>query len=268
MIGIYKITNNLNNKSYIGQSIHIEKRWEEHLYKSSKSSLIQYVIYKYGKENFTFEILEECEQSKLNEREQYWIKFYNSFENGYNLTLGGGGTIKYSSEAIYEDYIKTQSMNQTAKNFSCHINTVRNVLKEYGIEHFNYQKAKNIDCIDTKTLKIIKTFYSIQEAADEMNVERNAIKMALEGIHKTSAGYYWKYSDENKIFTPIEKIKKWKTKVFQIDKTNNQILNTFESAADAAEYLGKDRKNGGSQITAVCNGRKKSAYGYIWKKDE
>ncbi len=60
MIGIYKITNKLNNKSYIGQSIHIEQRWQEHLYKSSGCSLLKYALYKYGADNFSFEIIEEC----------------------------------------------------------------------------------------------------------------------------------------------------------------------------------------------------------------
>ena len=54
--------------------------------------------------------------------------------------------------------------------------------------------------------------------------------------------------------------------MLQINKNTNEIIKEFDSAADAAEFLGKDRKNGGSQITAVCNGRKKSAYGYNWKK--
>lgn len=70
MIGIYKITNIINQHSYIGQSIHIEKRWNEHKLKynwerESKKPL--YLAFqKYGLENFTFEILEECKKQDLN----------------------------------------------------------------------------------------------------------------------------------------------------------------------------------------------------------
>lgn len=59
MIGIYKITNKINNKCYIGQSIHIEQRWEEHLYKNSKCSLLKYALYKYGVDNFVL----KCQKS-------------------------------------------------------------------------------------------------------------------------------------------------------------------------------------------------------------
>ena len=73
MIGIYKITNLKNGKSYIGQSVHIERRWSEHCIPSSKS-LIGKAIQKYGKENFSFQVLEECSVELLNEKEEFYIK--------------------------------------------------------------------------------------------------------------------------------------------------------------------------------------------------
>ena len=265
MIGIYKITNKINGKCYIGQSIHIEQRWDEHLYKTSKGSLIKYALHKYGKENFLFEIIEECSQEKLNEREQFWIKYYNSFEDGYNLTLGGGGTLKYSVENIYETFCELNSIEKTSKVIGCSIGTVRRVIREYGINLHEQSDAKSIEQIDPKTLKVIKKYFSIQEAADELNVSHGAITMALNGKHQTSAGYYWRYVGSDKQFE-IKKIKQWQTKIEQLDYHTFEVINIFNSAADAADFLGKDRKNGGSQITAVCNGRKKSAYGFRWRK--
>lgn len=179
--------------------------------------------------------------------------------------MGGDGTVKYSVEAIYEDYLTTQSIEKTAKNIGCHVSTARRILREYGINLHEQSDAKPIEQIDTKTLQIIKQYTSIQEAADEMGVEHGAIRMALNGTHKTSAGYYWRYIGENKQFESAT-VKQWKTKVQQLDYNEDIVINEFESAADAAEYLGKDRKNGGSQISAVCNGRKKSAYGFRWRK--
>ena len=86
-IGIYKITNKENGKSYIGQSIHIERRWEEHC-RPSASSLISNAIHKYGKTKFSFEILEECQVEDLDLLERYWIVKENTITPfGYNVTL-------------------------------------------------------------------------------------------------------------------------------------------------------------------------------------
>ena len=94
MIGIYKITNKVNNNSYIGQSVNIEKRWERHKisYKNEFDHNYNNHLYramrKYGLENFTFEIIEICNQEELNNKERYYIEKYDTFFNGYNLTLG------------------------------------------------------------------------------------------------------------------------------------------------------------------------------------
>lgn len=92
MIGIYKFTNQLNNKSYIGQSIDIEKRKREHLrnaYNYNLDNSFYQALRKYGIINFSFEILEECEKERLNEREIYWIQYYDTYKKGYNMTPGG-----------------------------------------------------------------------------------------------------------------------------------------------------------------------------------
>lgn len=93
-IGIYKYQNKVNSKIYIGQSSNIEKRFNQHLYNSTQDnekikSSIDYAIKKYGIENFDFEIIEKCSINELDEKEIYWIKYYNSYQNGYNKTPGG-----------------------------------------------------------------------------------------------------------------------------------------------------------------------------------
>lgn len=96
MIGIYKITNKINNKIYIGQSIDIKRRWRAYKnpYKDRKhNSLILDAIEKYGIDNFLFEVIEECEKEQLNEKERYWIQFYDSNHIGYNLTAGGDNNV-------------------------------------------------------------------------------------------------------------------------------------------------------------------------------
>lgn len=90
MIGIYKIENKINGKVYIGQSVDILRRWREHRYSISKADTPLYrAINKYGLENFTFEVLEECEVNELDIKEVNYIIEYNSFYNGYNQTSGG-----------------------------------------------------------------------------------------------------------------------------------------------------------------------------------
>lgn len=90
--GIYKITNLITNKIYIGQSINIPRRWAEHKSRAYEKNTNCYnkplyrSIRKYGKENFILDILEECPAEKLNEREAYYIGLYNSIvPKGYNI---------------------------------------------------------------------------------------------------------------------------------------------------------------------------------------
>lgn len=107
--GIYKITNKINGKSYIGQSIHIESRWTDEKYVSNepmdpryKSSLSK-AFRKYGFENFKFEILEECLKEDLSEKEIYYISLYDTYYNGYNETTGGEGSSNYCMKISVED---------------------------------------------------------------------------------------------------------------------------------------------------------------------
>lgn len=95
MIGIYKITNKENGKVYIGQSIDIERRLDEH--KKKRSLTIDDYINALGVENFTFEILEECQEKELDQKEQDYIKEYNSRINGYNIQDGGNSNSKGES---------------------------------------------------------------------------------------------------------------------------------------------------------------------------
>lgn len=90
MIGIYKITNKLNGKAYIGQSNDIERRFKEHQQKGESSRIpLDIAIQKYGKDNFIYEIIEECSLEELNQKEQYWIAILNTVKNGYNCSEGG-----------------------------------------------------------------------------------------------------------------------------------------------------------------------------------
>ena len=135
MIGIYKITNKINGKCYIGQSNDIERRWREHKsafdnpnasdYESKKNRAFR----KYGIENFDFQVLEEVSLEMLNDREIYWISYFNSVEDGYNTSYGGQGP-----------NLKGENHSQAKNN-----KEVVNRLK-YMLEHSNisYDKLSEI----------------------------------------------------------------------------------------------------------------------------
>lgn len=110
MIGIYKYTNKLNNKIYIGMSNDIQRRKHEHqtLANRGENMYIHRAIKKYGIENFQFEIIETFDiedRCLMGEREKYWIQFYDSYKNGYNETIGGDiqqGRAKLTQEDVIQ----------------------------------------------------------------------------------------------------------------------------------------------------------------------
>lgn len=114
MIGIYKITNLLTNQVYIGQSNNIERRFQDHLF-SSKQKIDQ-DIQTYGKDNFSFEIIEECSLEDLTTREQYWINEYDSFYHGYNATRGGPRIYDGNPKLSIEDVIAIRQAYANHKN--------------------------------------------------------------------------------------------------------------------------------------------------------
>ena len=133
--GIYKIANQINGKCYIGQSVNIKRRWRSHKTKSFNPLDIQYecplyrAFRKYGLENFSFEILEECRKEELNEKESFYIKKYNSnLENyGYNLTPGGdsnGPTLKKLTEEQLQEIFKFLEFSNLSQT---------EIAKKYGV---------------------------------------------------------------------------------------------------------------------------------------
>lgn len=94
--GIYCIKNLINGKEYVGLSKNCLKRWSDHYSKSINSQKIDdlkkplyMAMRKYGRDNFSFRILEQCDEKELKEKEIYWINKLNTYKNGYNATPGG-----------------------------------------------------------------------------------------------------------------------------------------------------------------------------------
>ena len=165
MIGIYKITNLINGYSYIGQSVDIKRRWRNHKNFAFDSQNKSYdtplyrAFRKYGIENFSFEVLQECTKDELNMLERKYIEEFDTFFNGYNLTLGGDSS-KYSLvseqvKGIISDLKNTcLSQKEIAKKWNVHENTVQTINTgvtwhqniEYPIRKI--KKAEKFYCID------------------------------------------------------------------------------------------------------------------------
>lgn len=132
MIGIYKITKKDNGKAYIGQSNNMERRFSQHCYKGEESRIpLDIAIKKYGKDAFTFQILEECPLDKLNERQSYWIKYYNTIKDGYNCSQGG------DQQSIGENNGKSKLTEQDVKN-------IRLAYANHEKQQEVYKKYQNI----------------------------------------------------------------------------------------------------------------------------
>lgn len=140
---IYKITNTENGKIYIGQTTKtIEKRFRQHQNNSNKSYFSQIVLYKafnkYGFDKFKCEQIEEISNDKLDEREKYWIKYYNSYYDGYNSTLGGKPTQLYDWDIddIIEKYYQLKSARKVAKEIGCDHSTIDHLLNANNVPRF------------------------------------------------------------------------------------------------------------------------------------
>lgn len=132
---VYKIINQINNKSYIGQTIRpVEQRFKRHISDAINNILDTHfarVLRKYGQENFSIEVIDTASnQNELNFKEQYWIKFYDSINNGYNETDAlfkcGGNTYKNKTSEelkIIGNKIcrsKTKELNPNAHQIKCY----------------------------------------------------------------------------------------------------------------------------------------------------
>lgn len=149
MLGkIYKITNKINGKVYIGQTTKsLKERFQKHCWNTGKTDLyhfnmaIKKAIKKYGKNNFTIELIEEVNKEYLDEREVFWISYYDSYNKGYNCTMGGqnGATRKTKLNLLQEEeIIKVKqlgaSINDIAKQYSINKTSVKNIFKRHNLK--------------------------------------------------------------------------------------------------------------------------------------
>lgn len=225
---IYKYENNINHHIYIGQSVNLKKRIREHKCAFSNPNNPDYnfpihrALRKYGVENFTISILEEVEDNALDEREVYWIAYYDSYKNGYNATPGGqnGGGYNGKEVCLYDlngNFVRSYKNAKTAcEAIKVSYSTIQQVLHQkrptckgyqikYRDDNREIKKFKSrqggaipIYQLEKNTNNIIKEWDSAQQAARELNLDASTITKCLKGKLKSHGGYSWKYKEEQK----------------------------------------------------------------------
>lgn len=137
MTGIYCFRNLINQKVYIGQAVDIERRYKQHLQNINNlnhQEALYVALRKYGLDNFSFEILQQCSVEQLSELEVYYISQYNAyFDGGYNETKGGEGTFGYKHTQEIKD-----KMSQSRKG-----RVIDDVWKKHLKEGSSHHKAWN-----------------------------------------------------------------------------------------------------------------------------
>lgn len=241
--GIYCIENLINHKKYIGQSKRINDRWYHHrsLLRDNRhlNDHLQNAWNKYGEENFKHYVLEYCDFELLDEREIYWIHFYNTLDRefGYNSKEGGqnGGSV-YTKESrekmseshkkLLEDPIERLKLSQYSKAVWADENYRKS---RSGKNHPMYGKKLS----DEWRRKI-------SEGEKGKHHERTLAQIkALEIVHQN-------YKPKNKILTPVRCI---------------ELNKIYENPTIAAEEFGVNT----CCITRVCNGKRKTFAGYHWE---
>ena len=157
----------------------------------------------YGEEHFTIRLVEECELSILEEREQYWINYYDTYHNGYNATLGGDGKMLYDYNIFVEEYQKGSLIQEIAERYNCSTDTVTKAVRlanlDGGLNSRNRQK--NAVAQYNKSGEYIQSFASHRDAARwliEQGSKSNLTSLVtnigrvVKGDRKTAEGYIWK----------------------------------------------------------------------------
>ena len=209
MAYIYKITNMVNGKIYIGKTQYsIEHRFREHIRASRNERSEKRPLYdamnKYGIENFSIELVEETNNPE--EREKYWINYYRSYVgfsdcNGYNATLGGDGKAYADKEAIIQLYHQGKNQREISEILGYDGKTIRLALYEKGVTHeeiirnSQIKQKKPVLMLDKNTLEEIRRFDSITEAMKFLGKppQTGHIGDVCNGKRGTAYGYKWKW---------------------------------------------------------------------------
>ena len=229
---IYRVTNTVNGKEYIGQ--HIGSK--PHYYAGGKA--INQAIKKYGKEAFTREIVVSGDFSReeLDALEVHYIAHFQAFmpdypDKGYNLTLGGGGNRGGVASVATKKLLSLNSANRRA------------------VVKFDLQGNK------------LAEYRTILQASADCNVIHSCIYRACDGTNRQANGYLWLFAtDYTKGQLPILRVNNHSRVIAQYD-ASGALVCVYNSTSDAAKATRSNR----SGIANVLAGSTFTAGGYQWR---
>ena len=239
---IYKATNIINNKVYIGQTIHTlnvrkaqHERSHEYGYKTAFSNAIR----KYGKENFIWEVIYETNSIEdLNEKESYYIKYYKSLvtENGYNLKGGGGN-----------DFLTQEVKNKIGE-------------AQLGEKNHMFGKTGELNPTSKKVINITTNmiFGSASEAARYDKANFSHVCAVCRGLRGSTKGNVYRYLDkEDRIIEPEN------AAYVKAKKVKNMDTGEIFENATIAEFYYQGYKSG--NLSKACKGKNKTFAGFRWE---
>ena len=271
---IYLITNHINGKRYVGQTVNpIHHRWSKHIeeaYGGNKSnSLLHRAIIKYGASNFGINILEECADTELNEKEKNYIKKYDTYythNKGYNMTWGGEGVTKYSDDEILYLWNQGYRNCEIARLLGAKDTTIS--LRIQSLIGSNAAKARRVDSRKISIIQYdlqgnyIKEWESASIAEKELNLSQGSISRCCNKQRTNSGNFLWKKSSDD---TPVEELmlnyaKSMKCCAVDLIDDYGNIIKTYDSGKAAELELGIAR----GRVSEICNGKygRKTANGY------
>lgn len=276
------IRNKINDKKYIGQSVDIWYRYRNHLSESyninsnqkAYNMAIHKAIRKYGENNFEIIVLEECPEEKLDEREIYWIDYYNTYNDGYNQTTGGDSLVqRIDRNNIYNLWDEGNSIDEIHKITGHGKHSIINILNEhssYSSTESRRRGAKigsknNCKCVYMYNIngEYMREFVSIAEASNKTGTQRAGITACIHKKQKSSNNYRWSLEKRKNIGENNTIMNNKKKKVIKYDSENN-FIEEFNSISKAAKSVGL---KGLSGIIKACK-NEKIYHGYKWEFKE
>jgi len=216
MIGVYKITNKINGKMYIGGSTNVESRRIDHFKPYRINKLKHLPLYeamiKFGRENFEFEILEEVTKEELGNKEEYYINKYNAVDDGYNVistahVMHDEEFSKANADRLRERNLKNwqdpeyrEHITNSSREYQKTVPYEKRLNAIKGLNKYTNSIKKKVYQYD-KQGNFIAEFNGTREAERQTGVNAQSISKVALGQRKTAGGFVWKYPQEKSVET-------------------------------------------------------------------